>query len=74
MAKCSFCRKLIEQGKGIIFVKNDGRQFTFCKAKCQKNLFKLRRVPRYTKWSKAYEKGIQKKETEASSEISNKAQ
>lgn len=61
MAKCSFCRRLIEQGTGLIFVKNDGRQFNFCRAKCQKNLFKLERVPRYTKWSKAYEKGVQHK-------------
>ncbi|MBI4140711.1 50S ribosomal protein L24e [Candidatus Woesearchaeota archaeon] len=64
MAKCAFCRKLIEQGTGMIFVKNDGRQFNFCSSKCRKNLFKLQHVPRYTKWSKAYEKGVQKNKEE----------
>lgn len=51
MARCSFCRTIIEQGTGIMFVKNDGRIFTFCSGKCEKNLLKLGRKPRTTRWT-----------------------
>ena len=62
MVKCSFCRKTIEPGTGIMFVKNDGRIFNFCAAKCEKHLLVLDHKPRETKWSKAYIKGA-KEET-----------
>ena len=57
MAKCSFCRKIIEPGTGLMYVKNDGRIFNFCSKKCEKNLLIRKHVPRLTKWSKAYIKG-----------------
>ncbi len=54
MAKCSFCRYDIPTGTGTMFVKNDGRILLFCGSKCEKNLLKLERVPRKTKWTGAY--------------------
>ena len=53
---CSFCGDSIEPGTGKMFVKKDGTTFQFCTNKCQKNMLKLKRVPRKTKWSRRYEK------------------
>ena len=61
MAKCSFCRNAIEPGTGTLYVKKDGSSLNFCTMKCEKNLLKLERLPRNTKWSKAFEKGEVKK-------------
>ncbi len=61
MGKCSFCRTSIEQGTGTMYVKKDGTIFNFCSMKCEKNLLKLGRTPRYMKWTKAFEKGGVKK-------------
>ncbi len=57
MAKCSFCRNVIEPGTGTMFVRKDGSVLNFCTMKCEKNMLKLGRIPRYMKWTKAYEKG-----------------
>lgn len=51
MARCSFCRKIIEPGTGLMFVKNDGRIFLFCSGKCEKHLLKLDHKPRTTRWT-----------------------
>ena len=56
MAKCSFCGKNIEKGTGKMYVKTDGRIFYFCSSKCQKNLLKLRRVGRTTRWTDRFQK------------------
>ena len=52
MASCSFCGKNIEKGTGTMYVKKDGRIFWFCATKCEKNMFKLNRLPREIKWTK----------------------
>jgi len=54
---CSFCGYKIEPGTGKMVVKNDGTIYNFCSGKCEKNLIKLRRIPRKIKWTKFYEKG-----------------
>ncbi len=56
MVKCTFCGEDITPGTGKIFVKKDGKVFYFCKNKCEKNQFKLKRKAIKTKWSKRYEK------------------
>jgi len=61
MAKCSFCKSVIEQGTGTMYVKKDGTILNFCTMKCEKNLLKLGRVPRFIKWTKSFEKGEVKK-------------
>jgi len=61
MAKCSFCKNHIELGTGTMYVKKDGTILNFCTMKCEKNTLKLKRTPRFTKWSKGYEKGEVKK-------------
>ena len=53
---CSFCGEEIEPGTGKIYVKKDGTVFYFCSNKCQKNMIKLKRVPRRVRWTKKYVK------------------
>ncbi|MDP2750650.1 MAG: 50S ribosomal protein L24e [Nanoarchaeota archaeon] len=53
MVKCDFCGLEISRGTGKMYVKKDGRIFNLCSMKCEKNLFKLGRVPRYVKWTQS---------------------
>ncbi|MCD6547580.1 MAG: 50S ribosomal protein L24e [Nanoarchaeota archaeon] len=50
MPNCSFCGKKMSQNEGLMFVKNDGKILWFCSSKCEKNMLKLKRVPRKVKW------------------------
>jgi len=52
--KCSFCHENIERGTGKIFVKTDGKILYFCSSKCEKNMIKLKRKPRTTRWTVEY--------------------
>ncbi|MEM3341320.1 MAG: 50S ribosomal protein L24e [Thermoplasmata archaeon] len=54
---CNFCGNEIEPGTGRMYVKKDGTIFHFCKAKCQKNMLYLKRIPRNVRWTKKYVKG-----------------
>ncbi len=54
MVKCSFCNNDIERGTGLMYVKNDGKIFHFCSSKCEKNLLKLGRKPRTTRWTEEF--------------------
>jgi len=56
MADCSFCGNAMVKGTGKLYVKKDGRIFYFCKMKCEKNLLKLKRVPRTTTWTQEAKK------------------
>jgi len=51
MAICDFCRAKIETGTGNKLVKKDGTVLDFCSSKCQKNMLKLGRKPRTTRWT-----------------------
>lgn len=57
MVNCSFCGKEIPKGQGKIFVLNTGKILHFDRMKCEKNMFKLERLPRKHKWTKFYERG-----------------
>lgn len=57
MPKCSFCGREIPKGTGKIYVKKDGKILYFDRMKCEKNMLKLKRKARTTKWTEFYEKG-----------------
>ena len=48
--KCSFCEQDLKKGTGKMYVKKDGKILYFCSTKCEKNLLKLNRKPRETRW------------------------
>ncbi len=52
--KCDFCKTRIEQGTGKIYIKKDGKILDFCSNKCEKNMLKLKRKPRTTRWTEEY--------------------
>ncbi|RLJ09922.1 MAG: 50S ribosomal protein L24 [Candidatus Aenigmatarchaeota archaeon] len=55
MVKCSFCGGTLPEGRGKMFVRNDGKIFYFCNSKCQKN-WKLGRQGKKVKWTLTYKK------------------
>jgi large subunit ribosomal protein L24e len=62
---CSFCGNEIEPGTGKMFIKKDGTVFVFCSSKCQLNMLKLGRVPRWTPWTQAFRRAAGKAGEEA---------
>ncbi|MFC1728254.1 50S ribosomal protein L24e [Nanoarchaeota archaeon] len=55
MARCDFCKNVIEKGTGKIYVKKEGKILNFCSNKCEKNLIKLGRNPRTTNWTREFQ-------------------
>lgn len=51
MVKCSFSGKEIPPGKGIMYIKNDGKVLYFYNRKCEKNMLKLGRKARNITWT-----------------------
>lgn len=54
MAKCDFCKVKIPSGTGKKFVQKDGKVLDFCSNKCEKNMLKLKRTARTTRWTGEY--------------------
>ncbi len=52
--KCSFCKENINKGTGKIYVQKTGKILYFCSSKCEKNMLKLKRKPRTTKWTQEF--------------------
>ena len=51
---CNFCGERIPKGTEYIYVTSKGKALYFCSSKCLKNLVKLNRKPRETKWTQSY--------------------
>jgi len=51
MVKCSFSGKELPIGKGIMYIKSDGKILYFIDRKAEKNMLKLGRKPQNVKWT-----------------------
>lgn len=56
VTKCDFCKKLIPEGTGKQYIMKSGKMMDFCTMKCEKNMLKLGRKSRTTKWTDEYHK------------------
>ena len=61
MIKSSFSGKEIPRGKGIMYVKKDGKILYFLNHKEEKNMLQLKRKPRRVKWTEEYRKEKQQR-------------
>jgi len=66
---CSFCGNEIDPGTGKMFIRKDGTIYLFCSSKCQANLLRLGRVPRWTPWTQAYRRAAGVAVPEAAAEL-----
>jgi large subunit ribosomal protein L24e len=66
---CSFCGGDIEPGTGKMYIKKDGTVFLFCSTKCQRNLLRLGRIPRWTPWTQTYRRARGLVPSEAAAEL-----
>ncbi len=49
---CSYSGDVIEPGTGLMYVKRNGEVYHYKTRKCFREHQKLKRVPRYVRWTK----------------------
>ncbi|MCW4037431.1 MAG: 50S ribosomal protein L24e [Candidatus Bathyarchaeota archaeon] len=54
--ECSFCGHTFPQGRGMMYVKNDGTIYWFCSSRCRKAMIIFKKDPRKLKWTERYAK------------------
>jgi large subunit ribosomal protein L24e len=52
--KCTFCGTAIPTGTGKLYIRKDAKMIWLCSNKCEKNMNKLGRKDRETRWTEAY--------------------
>jgi large subunit ribosomal protein L24e len=52
----------MQPGTGKMFVMKDARVFYFCSTKCEKNMMRMNRKPRETRWTAEFAH-VKKKDT-----------
>lgn len=52
--KCTFCGTSIPTGTGKLFIRKDAKMIWLCSNKCEKNMNKLGRKDRETRWTEAF--------------------
>ncbi len=62
MTTCSFCKKTIRQGTGMLYVRLDGSTLNFCEKRCEMSMLKHKRNPKKQKWVTKTKKTAQKTE------------
>jgi large subunit ribosomal protein L24e len=63
MPDCSFCSEPLLKGRGVMYVKREGRVYYYCSSKCRKNAG-LGREGRLKKWTKSYRDFVSKAKEE----------
>ena len=52
--KCTFCGTAIPIGTGKLFIRKDAKMIWLCSNKCEKNMNKLGRKDRETRWTESF--------------------
>jgi large subunit ribosomal protein L24e len=53
MVRCSFCGGNLPEGRGKMYVRNDGKVFYFCQSKCQSN-WRKGREGKSVRWTQTF--------------------
>ena len=58
---CTFCGSAIPKGRGLMYVRKDGKVYYFCSSKCKRNMLELKRSGKKVKWTTHVQKRKKRK-------------